>query len=1248
MNENNEDKLRQIEWLLEKSVQEPGTRETSYAPPYGDITELNTIRLIMDSVGKDMLQEIAENAIDLLETSVAVYEANGDYAFGMFSSGWCRFMDAASRSLCNTDDNQEALNCGRWLCHENCWNDSAKPAMKSGHSTDIECVGGIRLYAEPIYAGDQVIGVINIGYGDPPAHPEQLKMLAERFGVDPEKLREIAESYRPRPKVIVDLAKKQLRSWAKLIGNTVERIQAQKAKSESEALLSRTQQLSHVGSWGLDVPENRLTWSDETYRIFGLNPQEFDATYEAFLDVVHPDDRAKVDKAYSDSLGKGKDTYEIEYRIVRRHSGEIRHVYEKCVHERDTAGMIVRSIGMIQDITERKEAQAALRESEERYRAIYDQSPIGIELYDQAGMLLDVNKACLNMFGVQNVQDLRGFGLFSDPNLEEEYKERLRNGKYVRYEVLFDFEKVKEAGLYDTSRSGSIWLDVLITPTFWDSFRGYLVQVQDITTQKQAEEELRESHQRLEFALQGGELGMWDWNPQDGAVVYSDLWAQMLEYRPDEVEPTVDFFKQHVHPEDLAAVLDRLTGHVEGRLPVYESEHRLCTKSGNYFWVLDRGRIVERDKDGRPMRVTGLIADITKRKQAEEALRKSEERFRNLYDDAPVGYFEYDLRGNIIRVNRTELKMLGYSAEEMIGQPCWKFIVDEAAREQILAKLAGAKPPAVGLERTYRRKDGTTFPVLFEDRLLTDDNGHITGIRTAIQDITERKQAEKALRESEERYRLLFENATVAIFIVQDETLKFVNPKTEKMIGYTPKELTKSPFVEFIHPEDREMVRERYLRRLKGENPISTYPFRVLHKSGEELTVELNAVLIDWEGKPATLNFLRDITEQKRIEAQLQQAQKMESVGTLAGGIAHDFNNILSPLMIHAEMALMELPSESPLQRHVKQIYQASERARDLVKQILTFARKQEASRAPIKVSLMVKEVAKFLRSTIPKTIAIQYDIQTDQDMVLGDVTELNQLIVNLSTNAAHAMEERGGSLVIRLGNETFDARAVERFSDLEPGPYVVLRVEDTGEGIEPQVLDKIFEPYFTTKETGKGTGIGLAVVHGIVKSYGGDITVDSDPGKGACFTVYLPQVRDDGDRTRSKNGAFTFPRGNERILFVDDEEAVMGAVRPMLEALGYSVTAKRSSVEALASFTEDPDAFDLIITDQTMPEMTGKELAREMLAIRPELPIILYTGYSPQIDEERAKAMGIQGFVMKPIVMKEMANTIREVLDSV
>ncbi|MCF8128593.1 MAG: PAS domain S-box protein, partial [Deltaproteobacteria bacterium] len=575
MNKYNEDNLRRIEWLLEKSVQEPGTRETSYAPPYGDITALNTNRLIMDSVGKEMLQEIAENAIDLLETSVAVYEANGDYAFGMFSSGWCRFMDAASRSLCNTDDNQEALNCGRWLCHENCWNDSAKPAMKSGHSTDIECVGGIRLYAEPIYAGDQVIGVINIGYGDPPAHPEQLKMLAERFDVDPAKLREIAESYRPRPKVIVDLAKKQLRSWAKLIGNTVERVQAQKAKSESEALLSRTQQLAHVGSWELDVPENRLVWSDETYRIFGLNPQEFDATYEAFLDGVHLDDRAAVDKAYSDFLGKGKDTYEIEHRIVRRHSGEIRHVYEKCVHERDTAGMIVRSIGMVQDITERKEAEAALRESEERYRAIYDQSPIGIELYDQTGMLLDVNKACLDIFGVQNVQDLRGFGLFSDPNLEEEYKERLRSGKYVRYEVIFDFEKVKEAGLYDTSRSGSIWLDVLITPAFGDSIRGYLVQVQDITTQKQAEEELRESHQRLEFALQGGELGMWDWNPQDGAVVYNDLWAQMLEYRPDEVEPTVEFFKQQAHPEDLAAVLDRLTGHVEGRLPVYESEHRL-------------------------------------------------------------------------------------------------------------------------------------------------------------------------------------------------------------------------------------------------------------------------------------------------------------------------------------------------------------------------------------------------------------------------------------------------------------------------------------------------------------------------------------------------------------------------------------------------------------------------------------------------------------------------------------------------
>ncbi len=767
---------------------------------------------------------------------------------------------------------------------------------------------------------------------------------------------------------------------------------------------------------------------------------------------------------------------------------------------------------------------------------------------------------------------------------------------------------------------------------------------------KSVEAALRKSEEKYRNIYNRVQVGIFRTSLSDGKVLEcNDRFAKTYGF--DSREECINNYvvaEHYVDPEARERMLARLEEFGE----ISDFEARFYRRDGKIVWI--RFSAVAFHDEGF---LEGFGYDVTREKAAEVALRESEEKYRGLVEglnDAvyrmalPEGRYEY--------FSSSAEDVFGYTSEEFINNPLLiqSIIHPDSAgyfEDKWKELLEG------NVEETYEYKiidsEGNERWIVQSNRAIFDDSGQIKAIEGLCQNVTGRKEAEMQLRLRSLVLNQIQDRVTVTDL---DGVIKYVNDAEARAMGYSRDELIGVSTEKFGEdPErgatQREIVQETLEHgQWRGEVVNRT-------ADGQEVIVDLRTrVVFDEQGRKNSLaGISTDITERKRAEAerenlqaQLIQAHKMEAIGTLSGGIAHDFNNILSPLMIHAEMALMELPSDSPLQRHVKKIYQSSERARDLVKQILTFARKQEAARAPIKVSLMVKETAKFLRSTIPTTIDIQYDIRTEQDLVLGDPTELNQLIVNLSTNAAHAMEERGGSLVIRVENETFDARAVEHFSDMEPGPYVVLRVEDTGEGIEPQVLDKIFEPYFTTKETGKGTGIGLAVVHGIVKSYGGDITVGSDPGKGACFTVYLPQVRDDGDRTQSKNGSFQLPRGNERILFVDDEEAALGAIPPMLEALGYSVTAKRSSVKALAAFTEDPGAFDLIITDQTMPGMTGKELAREMLAIRPELPIILYTGYSPQIDEERAKAMGIQGFVMKPIVMKEMANTIREVLDSV
>ena len=632
-----------------------------------------------------------------------------------------------------------------------------------------------------------------------------------------------------------------------------------------------------------------------------------------------------------------------------------------------------------------------------------------------------------------------------------------------------------------------------------------------------------------------------------------------------------------------------------------------------------------------------LKKEINERTRAEKELKESEERFRLLSKASfeGIGIVE---KGVIIEANKQMSEMFGYGHHELIGMEVMNLVAPES-RDLVIQNIkSGYQEP---YEHLAVKKDGSIVHV--EVRASTIPYKGRMVRATAINDMTERKKAEEALRESEEKYRILYENANDAICVAQDEMVKFPNPRTEDITGYSKEELVKMPFTNLIHPEDRAMVLERHKKRLAGEKPPPTYSFRITNKEGEERWVQLNTVLIDWEGRPASLNFLRDMTQQRKLEAQLIQAQRMESIGTLAGGIAHDFNNLLSPIMVYSEMGMMELPSDSPIQQNLTNIYKSGERARDLVKQILTFARKGETEKAPIKISSIVKERIKLLRSTIPSTIEINYDLKAKQDIVLGDRTQMDQIVMNLCTNAVHAMPERG-MLEIRTSIEFIGPDELELYTDLNPGQYLRLSVSDTGSGISPDVMDNIFEPYFTTKDPDKGTGMGLAVVHGIVKGYSGDITVESEVGKGTTVHVLLPLIESEVSITEEVKTQV--PTGSEHILLVDDEKIIIEVIQGMLERLGYEVTARTSSIEALEAFRHKTAVFDLVITDMTMPNMTGKELARELMCIRPDIPIILCTGFSEQIDEGRAKEIGISAFVMKPIVIHDIANKIRDVLD--
>ena len=527
------------------------------------------------------------------------------------------------------------------------------------------------------------------------------------------------------------------------------------------------------------------------------------------------------------------------------------------------------------------------------------------------------------------------------------------------------------------------------------------------------------------------------------------------------------------------------------------------------------------------------------------------------------------------------------------------------------------------------------------------DQENIESLSVAFVEALNRKRSEEALRESEEKYRLLVENANDAIFLAQDGVIKFPNPKTLEIIGYSEEELIGIPFIELIHTEDRDMVLERHKRRLKGEKPPSHYSFRMIRRGGQEFWVRLNTVLIIWKGRPATLNFVKDITQQRRLETQFRQAQKMEAIGTLAGGIAHDFNNILQAMFISTEIALFELSDRTLTPQRLKDILKACRRGTDLVNQILAFSRQSEQKRAPVQISSVVKEVLRMLRPSLPSTIEIRQHIRSGSALVLADPTQIYQILMNLCTNAAYAMREKGGVLNVSLTDVDFNSETASYNPDLKPGPYLKLSVRDTGHGMDPLTKEKIFDPFFTTKKQGEGTGMGLSVVHGIIKSYGGAITVMSEPGKGTTFEAFFSRIESEATVTTEPHPN-EIPGGDEQILVVDDEKILADSMALILEKLGYMVTPRTSSIEALEAFRTKPDKFDLVITDQTMPNMTGAELANELIQIRPDIPIILCTGFSEIISEDAVKTMGVLEFVMKPYVMAQIAETIRQVLDNI
>ncbi|WP_417909771.1 MASE3 domain-containing protein [Candidatus Electronema sp. PJ] len=519
----------------------------------------------------------------------------------------------------------------------------------------------------------------------------------------------------------------------------------------------------------------------------------------------------------------------------------------------------------------------------------------------------------------------------------------------------------------------------------------------------------------------------------------------------------------------------------------------------------------------------------------------------------------------------------------------------------------------------------------------------------------QRKHSEESLSRSEHKYRSLFNDAPDMIHIVSlEKKIIDANPAELRTLGCTSREeLVGTPLLEIVHPDFRRSTASMLEQILSSGLCMKNYETALIARNGGQIDVEISAVPQLENGKVVSIRaIMRNITERKqeeqerkKLETQLRQSRKMEAIGTLAGGIAHDFNNILGPILGYTEMALESLPPGSSIAPWLEEVQRAGSRARELVRQILAISRKSEQEVQPLRIQPIIKETLKLLRSSLPTTIEIRQHLDPACGAVLADPTRIHQVVMNLCTNAYYAMRETGGLLEVFLRQIELHVDARPGRLRLPSGSYLQLKVRDTGCGIPEDILEKIFEPYFTTRAKGEGTGLGLALVQSIALDFGGEITVASELGHGAVFDVYLPIIREAKESQLDKKAA-VLPTGNERILAVDDDLNVAGMTKSILESLGYRVTTLTSSTEALALFNQQPQAFDLVFTDMTMPQMTGAELAQQMLSCRPELPIILCTGFSALIDEEKAESIGIRRLLMKPFTKGELASVVREVLD--
>ncbi|HJO94593.1 MAG TPA: PAS domain S-box protein [Victivallales bacterium] len=1216
MHSDNITKLEALESILTDSLtfNELGIKHIS---EYGDLTVLNTERLILDAVGYDTLLEIMSNYLSLINTSAAVYEKNGDYAFGIFSSNWCKYMDSASRKLCNTDNNKQALNSGKWHCHESCWTDCSKVSIETKKPVDIVCNGGIRIYSIPIFLRDEVIGAINMGYGIPSKDIQKLKQISNKYKINLDILINISEKYNEIPEEIIKLAKKQINYSAKMISSIVEaHILKTEIQNSAKFPAENPNPVLRVSKDGkilyANEPAQKIIFKDNKNSSKTI-PATWDITFDEIIKtgaILRNFEVKYDDKVYC-------------FTFVPLPNVEYVNIY-----------------GF--DITRRKQVENSAIERMKELQTLYGLSNI----VEREGITMDeiyqaVVKILPSGWQYPEIASAR-----ITINNKEFWSENYINS---------DWKQTSNIKINGT-KAGNIELNYMENRPFLEEEKLLLNALAErlgrINERKLSEEIIHVNEKKLRTITETAKDAIIMINDLGNVTFWNSAAKSIFGYNANEI------IGKNLH---LVLAPKQL-------FKIYHEKFSKFKKGGQGAAIGKTLELPAIKKDGSKITIAlslnavniknkwsavGIARDITESKIISTALAKAKTYYQGIISNMNDGLWVIDTKGKTIDINQAMVAMLDYESREELLSKRPADITSKKDKEKTYETMkASLEGQNIANEIIIISKTGREIPVSVNCSPLKEMNGNIIGGIAVIRDITEYKKISNTLEKKNKELDLFINNVPEVIYAAKaDETgsVLFISKKWKKWTGYSPEECYKEPdiWLRSLHNEDKARVLSAFQEAIAlKKNNISEY--RLVNKDTGEIrwvldhskpVINIDGSLERYEG------VVSDITEYKELKRQIFHAQKMEALSTLTRGLGHEFNNSIGVIAGYTELLQEEENLTSEEKSYLEQIRNQVTRSAELVKNISIFGREDKFNFKPISLDAIIKEALSIIRVIIPSTVEFITDISCNHCIVSCNANQIQQVIINICNNSSSAMDGKPGTITIKLNNIKNIDKDKNKLLETQ-GPVLCLSISDTGCGISVDNLNRIFTPFFTTKKIGKGTGLGLSVVHGIIKNHGGKIKVDSEIGIGTTFNIYLPAIQDTKIQSPSKKTEQVMINGKWNILIVEDETALANLFDLYLNKLGYNITRAKNGIDALKILKAQPKKIDLIFTDHIMPKMTGLLLSKKILNLGLNIPVILTTGYTDLLNKVEINEYGISAVLYKPVGILSLTKIINKILE--